>query len=208
MGFDYISDGPPFQGIPAGAPALAADITNNQLYIGNPSAGSWSQVSGGAPLNSPAFTGVPTVNGNSLVPASEILEATGTISSAVLKTLTSTVGTQLIAAPGAGKTICPENVYFNYTFGTLAYTSGGTLQLKWNNNATAIFNLAGASYITTTSSTVFMSSIQLAAAAGASFVASTTINTPLFLGTNSANTFATGDGTLFWKVRYRIESAS
>jgi len=158
-----------------------------------------TEITGAAPLASPALTGTPTINGNSLVPASEVLEVTGQINSAQLLAL-HTTPVVLASAPGAGFGIWVDYAYFETLAGTVAYAGSGTVSLQagtanmgaasqsaWGLNQTAN-NKSG--YVPTNQTT------------GSAFTPSTLNNGALTLNCTANPT--NGNGVMNYLIRYRL----
>lgn len=163
---------------------------------------------------SPAFTGTPRLNGNSLIPASEILETSFTLTAAVFKTLNQAVGTNVtvIAAPGAGLAIMPVDcVSINMQYGGTAYTAGGVGSLTFYCNNGGVNQLRGG--CTLAASAIKATSSQLCfgwvGTPSPSFPAAAFINQPLAMNVNNGGTvYATGNSNFIITVRYRIVAAS
>jgi hypothetical protein len=71
----------------------------------------------GAPLNSPAFTGTPTVNGNPLVATATVTLTAAQVNGGLPFTL--------VPAPGAGKAIAVTRTTFEFVFGGSAFVDTG-----------------------------------------------------------------------------------
>lgn len=184
-----------------------------------------AQVTGAAPLASPALTGTPTAptqapNDNSVNIATtayvdaatggnDLLSSSVTLSAAQILAL-NTTPVQLIAAPGVGEMIVPDSVEFHYTNGGINFATSASLLLTWQNYSTlAVW--ASSNAIPFTAAGGFaggpnsgFASIQLGTN-GPNWVGGNPVsieNQPLFIAASVNPTL--GNGSLKVVVRYRI----
>lgn len=186
-----------------------------------------AQVTGAAPLASPALTGNPTAptqapvtNSTRLATSAYVDEATDQqqvlvvqLTAAQIKALANT-GTPaaalvLIPAQGAGTQIIVDNVVADWQANTLTYTTGtGALQLVYKNSTPALFTIGQ-----------FLQSALLVGGAGSSAVATTN---PVMNGTTSGGllsavgnanvavclsagaAYLNGDGVVNLRIKYRV----
>lgn len=131
----------------------------------------------------------------------DYLSASGTLTSAQIKTMRTTP-VQLVAAPGVNKILLVIRLTVRSTQGTAAYTGGGTIFVRIG-SAGATFNGS------------ISASVLTAGPGGASMVANyypvfstaanetNSVNQGLFISNNTA-AFATGDGNLQWDLVYSV----
>ena len=217
----------------SGEAAFGIDLATGQLYYRNPqdqSVAGWRECagsSGGAPINSPAFTGIPTaptaaastdttqIATTAMVqaaiaaapPPSGVLSKTVTTLTAAQVLALNTVPVILVPAPGAGKYIQPVTVLLEYKHVTTPYhivgsdaganISNPANQVPWFFDPTAWTGV------------IDQAASQLSpavnASSGAALALSDVVNQPLQVVSN--NLLTTGDGTLTYTVYYTIETA-
>lgn len=118
----------------------------------------------------------------------------------------SSIGAQLVAAPGAGNVILPLALNFNYIFGTAQYTSGGAIGVQYGSDPAAAglacsSTLAAGTFNAYTVNEVFGLAPSVAGASSAA------LNKPLYLSAATGN-FASGAGTITAYISYIIVAAS
>jgi hypothetical protein len=177
-----------------------------------------AQVTGAAPLASPAFTGIPTAP--TAIPGTNTTQlATTAFDTAAIAanglgvqvatvTLTSTeiraaTSVQIIAAPAAGQIIVPVSLESHYSYGGTPYTLGAgstTLSAFYTGVGTAVLTcatgLSGGSSNQFGASTAFEPTTALAAAS----IEATALNV------NMNGTWNSGNGTILVVVRYYVVS--
>lgn len=123
------------------------------------------------------------------------------LTSSQIKNLT-TVPITLIAAPGANKYIELVSVSVVYLYGTTTYTAGATTFIGYGNGTSVIGGLASGFATTTFTGGVSQVSFQAANQPQADSVTSI-VNQPITTA-NFTTDFATGDGTAYVHLSYRV----
>ncbi len=118
----------------------------------------------------------------------------------------SSVGAQLVVAPGAGNLIIPVALNFNYIFATAQYTAGGAIGVQYGSTAAA-GGQAASSTLAAATLNGYTANELFSLVPEASGPTSGSINEPLYLTAATAN-FATGAGTITAYVNYFVVSAS
>lgn len=123
----------------------------------------------------------------------------------ITPTTLSSVGTQLVGAPGAGFVILPMAMNFNYIFSTAQYTSGGAIGVQYG-SGTAAGGEACSATLPSVTFNGFITNRLFGLAPAIAGVSSLAINAPLYLTAATAN-FATGAGTITAYVSYIVVAA-
>jgi hypothetical protein len=106
----------------------------------------------------------------------------------------------VIPALGAGTLIEVLSAVFDYVYGTAQYTSGGAIGLFYGAETGP---LASGTLASTFLTTPTVDQIGLVDGALASSASSTVLNTAIVVS-NQSGAFATGNGTMIVKVKYRV----
>jgi hypothetical protein len=129
--------------------------------------------------------------------------AYGTLSNATVKTLFS-VGAAAIPAAGTGTLIEVDSLILENINGGTAYTGGGAIQLGYGATATLSLATPASSTVAATFLTSpTVSQVIRVQGALASSTAALTLNTPVRFVAATAD-FATGTGTIKYKIAYRV----
>jgi hypothetical protein len=119
-----------------------------------------------------------------------------TLTAAQIITL-NTVPVPLVAAPGAGKAIIVYGMLFQYKFGTIQFTGGGTVNPVHHGAATNLLTGAVAA------ATIQAAANALVSAGSAAVALPITVNVGIDLLANTGN-FAAGDGTAIVTLFYDV----
>lgn len=235
MAFDSVFNGDPTTPnvSASGEAAFGIDLATGQLYYRNPqdqSVAGWQECAGsggGAPINSPNFTGIPTaptaaastdttqIATTEMVqaaiaaappPSGVLSKATGTITSAQILAFGATPVT-IVADPGAGKYIQPWFFTMEFIPNTTPYSIGEGQSISLT---TVALNGLGGSWANFEGTGLIDQTVkQLGpnnAMAGAPFPLSVVEHVALVvLGTGGSATL--GDGTIAWTLYYTTETA-
>jgi hypothetical protein len=174
-----------------------------------------SQVTGAAPLASPALTGVPTAPTAALGTSTTqlatcqfvqqtgntpVLSASVALTSAQLLALHGTPIT-LVPAPGAGIVVYPTQIVLEYKFVTTAYTiNGDSMILDYNNAGSALKQtFAETGFFDQTASQIgFLDGVVARAAL------TVAANQPFTIGASGGSNMTLGDGTLVVYIYYAL----
>lgn len=140
-----------------------------------------------------------TVSNAVVVGEQDYLSASGTLTSAQLKTMRTTP-VLLVAAPGVNKVMFAIRLTVRSTQGTAAYTGGGAIFVRIG-SAGATFNGTIAATVLTTGTAPMVANYYPTFSTAA--IETNSINQGLYISNNTA-VFATGDGTLQWDLVYSI----
>jgi hypothetical protein len=203
--------------VQAAIPATGVVTFNGRSGTVIPVSGDYTvgQVTGAAPLASPALTGVPTAptaaigDSSSTIATTQFVQQAGlspqifvslVITSAQLKALHGTPLT-IIAAPGVGFAIYPISLVLQYDFVTTPYTiHGESIVLDYNN--------AGSAFKQTFSETGFFdqgaSQIKFFDGVIANGALSVVANQPFTIGSTGGTDMTAGDGTAVVYIYYAL----
>lgn len=150
--------------------------------------------------NTASLTGTFNLNGNSLSPASEILEATGSLTSAQILNISTTPIT-VVPAPGAGNLVIIEELIVSLNATATAYSA--TALGLWYGSVGASLQqpaILNANFLANSNGNFVYETRQFSSTTGLN--ATSAANQIVILSASSNPT--TGTGTINWRVRYRI----
>jgi hypothetical protein len=203
--------------VQANLPFIGVTSWNARTGAVTPQTGDYtvSQVTGAAPLASPALTGVPTAPTAALGTSTTqiatcqfvqqtgntpVLSASVTLTSAQLLALHGTPIT-LVPAPGAGVVIYPTQIVLEYKYGTVAYTiNGDSIILDYNNAGSALKQtFAETGFFDQTASQIgFLDGVVARAAL------TVAANQPFTIGASGGSDMTLGNGTLVVYIYYAL----
>lgn len=112
----------------------------------------------------------------------------------------------ILSAPGAGKIIQVDNVWYDMAFVSAQYASGGVVNLQYDSTVNGAGVAATADTAAATVTGLSASSIVAPGLKTGAFAQSTTVNKGLYMS-NKTGAFTTGDSTWKINVAYRIITA-
>ena len=136
------------------------------------------------------------------LPDDQLKIATVSLSSAQILALYTTP-IDLVAAPGAGKVIIPEDIILSIDYGTTTYTAGGVVRVSYSGETTQLLGTTNleAGLFEKTADTVVIGN----------FIPISTLVTDVTIGinkslqiTNNTAVFTTGDSPIKVFIKYRI----